>query len=1429
MGYTRRMWRVESRLESGGVGDIYIARTPAGERVALKVLRSSASLSASVFEKEVLLLSKLRHPHIVSILGCSPQSDMVFGKDSGPCYWMEYVDGSDLLSASREANPETVFRWLVQGLEALEYLHRQGVLHGDLSPRNLLIDRDGRLKLLDFGLAAIMGKDASAIEAATVPYLAPERLGGIQGPASDLFALGTVFYEALARRHPRAGAAGLHEMMSADAPSLVETAPTLEASHSVVCRVIDGLIQNDLSRRFSRAEEALSALRGGTSPKPSRPAEFHSLTFWGASPRLERVAEALKNIKDKSQLFALHGSTGTGKKRFLREVAFQAALAGIPVFERRDGNFRVLSEKGPDGVYFFRSLETLSLTELSRLLSLRRSGLPAQGRVAVLEWNDDFADAERRQFLAGLSRWPEVADLPLANLGRDEAFHLIRSASGGAFHFSEDVAGDLFRQTGGNPGLLIEVLSRLRAGESPEDVESVRSWREILLWKVLALPEPEKAALAFIAAADRPVATELIPHPESLSRLTERQLLRFDPGTGTYAPALPLLPEVMEELLIPSETLEIHRHWLRILKGVSPQRLHHALAVKDAATVAALARPVSDLLWTQERKKESLKLVGRAIDLLRGDGNAQVETARLLKEKMSLLNDLGQYEEALEAAEEWFALGPDNDPPSLKSVKYWFFTGMLHQNLSRDDEAAGRLRRCLETGDETDADQRPFLTRAHMLLGNLDKALSLAESKGRRRAEIHRHLAEADPGRAFEHLDLARSLYEEDGFEQGVFACFLQEGNLSLESDPERAKAAYAKAEEIALRLDNDALLAQAWHNLGVLARRQGRLGEALELLPKAFEIFEMLSLEKEREECRKNLELARAAVGETQDLPAAFKAGSVKRSKPKENVMETSPPLPFDWEPIAARLAELERELLRETDMDIVLRRLMDSAMELARAQHGFLLLRADEPEPESPVPGFTVAVARNLNRESLKSSEHVLSLSVVHRAMETGEPVATDNALQDPRFRDAKSVHLGQLKSILALPVPGPQGILGVFYLDHPLKDGLFQGDVLRSLKLFAGLAAIALQKGRLIEELKDKNENLSTRVDEQASQMERLAQEVKETRLKLKNEYGDVVGRSPRMLDVLTLVDKVTDTKIPVWIFGETGTGKESIARALHFNSSRKNQPFVTENCSALPESLLESELFGHKKGAFTHATADKKGLLHYADKGTIFLDEIADMSVNLQAKLLRFLQEGEIRPLGSHQVIKVDVRVVSASNKDLRKLVAEGTFREDLFFRLNGITVKLPPLRERFEDLPLLAEHFLKGKAKLKPDVLKLLMSYPWPGNVRELQQTLETALIFAEDGMITRKSLEFKDALFTGAPPPKLAPVASPSTAAGTSKTEMTPDLERILRAIRDQCYHKGKAAEALGMSRRHLYTKLEGYGIPADSRKLKDFIEKNLG
>ena len=226
---------------------------------------------------------------------------------------------------------------------------------------------------------------------------------------------------------------------------------------------------------------------------------------------------------------------------------------------------------------------------------------------------------------------------------------------------------------------------------------------------------------------------------------------------------------------------------------------------------------------------------------------------------------------------------------------------------------------------------------------------------------------------------------------------------------------------------------------------------------------------------------------------------------------------------------------------------------------------------------------------------------------------------------------------------------------------------------------------------------------------------------------------------MYEIFHILDQVTDSDVPVLIQGESGTGKELIARALHFNSKRKDHPFVSENCSAIPETLLESEFFGYEKGAFTGADQDKPGLFEIANGGTLFLDEISEMNLDMQAKLLRVLQEGEIRRVGGKKTIRVDVRLISACNRDLAEEVRKKRFRSDLFYRINVITIELPPLRERKEDIPLLVEHFLQRGAKkigrkkrISPRALEYLMEYDWPGNVRELENEIERAMVLAED-------------------------------------------------------------------------------------------------
>jgi DNA-binding NtrC family response regulator len=344
--------------------------------------------------------------------------------------------------------------------------------------------------------------------------------------------------------------------------------------------------------------------------------------------------------------------------------------------------------------------------------------------------------------------------------------------------------------------------------------------------------------------------------------------------------------------------------------------------------------------------------------------------------------------------------------------------------------------------------------------------------------------------------------------------------------------------------------------------------------------------------------------------------------------------------------------------------------------------------------------------------------------------------------------------------------------------------------------------------------------------ALERRRLVAEQKTVPSDAKTHLQDIVGKSAVMLEVYKLVARVAGSTATVLVEGESGTGKELVARAIHTHSPRAGAPFVPVNCTALTESLLESELFGHARGAFTGAVAAKRGLFEAANGGTMFLDEIGDMGPKMQAQLLRTLQDGEVRPVGGSEAIRVDVRIVCATNKDLDAEVKAGRFREDLYFRINVVTIHLPPLRERGEDVPILVAHFLaklarrerRAPAALSPEALKLLSNYAWPGNVRELENAIERAVAVAKGNVVLPSDL-----------PPEVgggAGTLAATAAAGGATTEIgiiadrptLGELERryIQLVLTESAGNKKKAAEKLGIDRRTLYRALERGGEEAD-------------
>ena len=373
---------------------------------------------------------------------------------------------------------------------------------------------------------------------------------------------------------------------------------------------------------------------------------------------------------------------------------------------------------------------------------------------------------------------------------------------------------------------------------------------------------------------------------------------------------------------------------------------------------------------------------------------------------------------------------------------------------------------------------------------------------------------------------------------------------------------------------------------------------------------------------------------------------------------------------------------------------------------------------------------------------------------------------------------------------------------------RDGSFTDSDLTFLEALAGSIAVAIENARLYQTLKLSEARLRDEVALLAR--ERPAMQ----------RFTDIVGSGPAMEKVFRLVESALGSPITVLLQGETGSGKEIIARAIHFDGPRKDRPFVAVNCGAFTETLLESELFGYRKGAFTGANTDKRGLFEAADGGTIFLDEIGDTPLTMQVKLLRVLERGEFMPVGATEVHKVDTRVISATNKDLLAEVRATRFREDLYYRLSAFPIRVPPLRERREDIPLLVAHFLKrlahkwGKREVTvaADAMECLVRYAWPGNVRELEHELERALTLAGDAP-TLSAGHFSERILSA------SSGAGHARLAGSLKQARDAfEKDYIAHVLRIENGNVSHAARALGISRVMLQRKMKDFGLRSASR-----------
>ncbi|NPA53000.1 MAG: GAF domain-containing protein [Aquificae bacterium] len=427
-----------------------------------------------------------------------------------------------------------------------------------------------------------------------------------------------------------------------------------------------------------------------------------------------------------------------------------------------------------------------------------------------------------------------------------------------------------------------------------------------------------------------------------------------------------------------------------------------------------------------------------------------------------------------------------------------------------------------------------------------------------------------------------------------------------------------------------------------------------------------------------------------------------------------------------------------------------------------------------------------------------------ITGKVWQYGVPVVIQDISKEESFLNKSLIakHKNKKVAFLAVPIKVEKEVIGVLSAYKIVKENESFDMYIRLLSLIANMTG---QFIKLYLDVKQEKEKL---------EKEKLVLKRQIEKMLSSSQLEGIIGKSKAVLELSQMIKKIAPTSATVLLTGESGVGKEVFAKALHFHSPRASKPFIKINCAAIPEELLESELFGYEKGAFTGATHTKKGKFELADGGTIFLDEIGDMPLSLQAKILRVLQEKEIERLGSSSPRKIDVRIIAATNKDLEKMVYEGTFREDLYYRLNVISLYIPPLRDRKEDIPLLVYYFLDvfnkeyGKDLTISDALmEKLVEYDWPGNIRQLQNTLERMIILSKDKILTDKDLpiDIKKQVTTQ---------SSPNKKLQLPKTVEEIEKEAITKALEESGYIIKDAAKKLGMTPRQVRYRIDKYSIP---------------
>ncbi len=1477
-------------LGRGGGGEVWSVRDRyVGADFALKVLGDDASEpEMAALVREAVALSGLE--------GLGVPRVQRFGRLPGtgrPFMVRELVQGESLLDVIEGGRDlPRALDAIARAADQLTDVHRAGLFHGDVKPANVIVAADGAATLVDLGLSAPWQEGGATPEGLTPKYAAPELFDGRPLTArAEVYALGATLAEALDKARCAPPERCALEEVSARAisaeperrfPSVDEFAvalrraaglrqPTLDAEPPLGWPVVG------IDATAGRLRDATCSLPPGAILRVQGPAGSGRTVLvrrlaWSLGiegrPLVwldEALARSPEAIRAELATFEawrglvlliddaddLSGEAEAEVRRALAAGARLVVVGGEALGEGCDFSVPPLEARAAADL-IRRAVPSLTEKLIERAYDL------AGGRPGTL-----------RRLVRRIARSPVASEADI-----------LRALAGSA-HEPSGTAGE------GSPlGRVQSLIDRGRYTEARPLLDGLADRglsAEIERARLdVGLGNAAQACARLRALA--PLADAALesdaPDEREAGVRCRVYLARALVGIAEYREAIDLLAGLIEEVTpLGVEALSFHglaESYLghhEAARQALEQAVERARAIGTARTEAVALSSLGVALQRGDRVEEARRVYEHAIEAAERAGEAgllgtvQLNLAGVLKVGGDLARAIELFEGAVDMGRR---------SGRLSTVR----NALL--NLANTDLYLGRLGRARASIEALDAQRDEFAPFVQAQIvgqkaelcarnGEVERALQLYQECAGQYAALGRDLdaaearlegvlvgsraACADVVDLRRQLELARSTLGDSPVHRPLallaaarVAWVARDAASAAELLEEALGAARAagQREWIWRALETRAELADV-AGQSVAARRDRE--EALAVLEEIGarlprDLREVYWNDARRRALRASVQTVMGQASTERLQPAMYSAsmpapdrGAVDRRR----VTERAPTPP---ETRLARILEINGELAGEIDLDRLTARITDYAVDLLRAERGFVVL----------LDG-TGALTVHTSRTRLGDEPHEeFSRSVARSVLAKGEPIVSLSARDDHRMAAFASVHQLALRSVACAPIHAPSGrAIGALYVETRHRPGLDFERELPTLVALANQVAIAIENARLLLENRRRAEDLARtneRLEEaqarlrellggRTEQLKRARQKLRETRDTLYGHFGyqGLVGTSAAMRRVYALIDRVKDADVPVLITGESGTGKEVVARAIHDASSRAKGKFLGVNCGAIPDNLLESELFGHVRGAFTGADRERKGLFREGQGGTVLLDEIGEMPTKMQSGMLRVLQERKVRPVGGTNEEDVDARTIFATHRDLEAMVSAGKFREDLYYRIHVVVVPLPPLRERPGDVPQLVDHFLgrfaarykRERGTVSRDALRVLMAHDWPGNVRQLEHVLLNAWILA-DG----PELDVGNLALPGGPASSdsLAPLPLPDSAEVPAPAPVAPvgggsvrrpahaisqhhavERDRIIRALEACNWNRVKAAELSGIPRRTFYRRLREYGI----------------